>query len=143
MVSSSLHYTKGTQCMESGKYSEAVAELEEAVRLDPEMGRNHTNLACAYMLTGDHEKSWIHYRKAVHCKTPCKETLKNFPVICEQKLAKNNLKQPGTSYSQIVQALGEPDLIYYDKNNKVACCMYGTFVFNFEEEKVVSTKYIL
>lgn len=141
-IASSVNYTMGTQALGEGRYDEAVSKLEKAVELDPDMGRNHTNLAAAYGVSGDLEKHWIHCRKATLCKYPCPLMKLEFPSICEPKLAKNGLKKEGTPYSLLVQDLGEPDRISYDANKKMICCQYGLLVFMLKDEKVNSAFYL-
>ena len=64
-VESSLNYTKGTKALDAGDYDTAIADLEKAVELDPEVARNHINLAAAYLMRGQIQEGWPHARKGV------------------------------------------------------------------------------
>lgn len=60
-----VHLERGVQLEQVGKLNEAIAETEEALRLDPQLVQGHINLLILYGRTGDKEKAEEHYRAAV------------------------------------------------------------------------------
>lgn len=50
---------------EQGRYSEAIAHLSEALRLNPDDADVHNNLAGALQQVGDREQAMVHFRTAI------------------------------------------------------------------------------
>lgn len=128
ILRSSINYTRGTQCLDTGDSEQAIEYLEEAVRLDPDFARNHTNLAAAYTQNGEYEKAWIHIRKSMFCKYPdkCGET--SFRSFYRQWVTERGKDKLGTSCEEIVSSLGEPDMILSHGNQFV----YGICIMTFK-----------
>jgi tetratricopeptide (TPR) repeat protein len=54
-----------TRLSESGKYDQAVSELEKAVRISPEFGQAYTNLAVQHMRLGQYELAAAESTRAI------------------------------------------------------------------------------
>ena len=96
IIKSSHHYTLGTECLEKGDHEEAIENLKKAVELDPESGRNQTNLSMAYLNSGNNYMAWVHTRKSLLEKYPDKCALHNFLSFCKDMIVTKGLDQPGT-----------------------------------------------
>jgi tetratricopeptide (TPR) repeat protein len=59
------HLERGVQLEQVGRLEDAVAETEEALRLDPGLVKAHINLLILYSRMGNREKAEEHYRAAV------------------------------------------------------------------------------
>jgi tetratricopeptide (TPR) repeat protein len=107
-VEPSVSYTRGTQALEAGDYQAAVTHLEEAVRLEPMLSRNHNNLASAYLATDRIHESWKEVRKAVMLDPRNEYAWKNQRLIFARLRETENLAV-GDSDTQVIEKLGEPD----------------------------------
>lgn len=142
MVSSSIHYTKGTRCLENGDYKSAAFELEQAVELDPTLGRNHTNLACAYQQLGEFQKTWYHTRQAVLCEYKDAAGPLFFVKQCELLIIKPGLDQPGTPLEVIIDTLGSPDIIENNEQDNEIFYIYGLCLMKFKDRKLTACKFM-
>jgi tetratricopeptide (TPR) repeat protein len=133
-VKSSLAYTKGTQYLEQGDYTNAIQHLEEAVKLDPDLARNHSNLAAAYGSVGEDQRAWQEIRLAVLSPYRDIAALPNF-CACYNALIKNRLDQPGTDALEVMHLLGEPDLKIMGESQMI--WVYGLCHMHFENNKLV------
>lgn len=132
-IGSTLNYTLGSQCLIDKEYNEAVVYLERAVELDPDMGKNHQNLAMAYLQLADYDKAWIHLRKALQCKYPdAYAARKTFPSFYQCYVTNQGIDELGTSRDAITTQLGEPDMILAHGNQYV----YGLCIMTFEDDKL-------
>ena len=59
------HLERGLQLEQVGRLKDAIAETEEALRLDPSLIKAHINLLILYGRTGNREKAEEHYQAAV------------------------------------------------------------------------------
>jgi tetratricopeptide (TPR) repeat protein len=59
------HLERGLQLEQVGRLKDAVAETEEALRLDPELVKAHINLLILYGRMGNREKAEEHYQAVV------------------------------------------------------------------------------
>lgn len=59
------HLERGVQLEQVGRLDDAVAETEEALRLDPGLVKAHINLLILYSRMGNREKAEEHYQAAV------------------------------------------------------------------------------
>jgi len=59
------HLERGIQLEQVGRLDDAVAETEEALRLNPELVKAHINLLILYGRMGNREKAEEHYQAAV------------------------------------------------------------------------------
>lgn len=134
-ISSSYHYTSGTQCLERGDYAGAIVELEQAVELDPEMARNHSNLSYAYLCNQELDKAWYHSRQAVLCPYKDDAGYGNFSNICKLMIIDPKLNEPGTPIEEIRTKLGEPDIEM--DNGSMITYLYGCCAMEFKEGKLV------
>lgn len=64
----SAYANLGNVRLAQGKYSEAIAHLSEAVRLNPNDADAHNDLACALRQRGDREQAMVHFRAAIRLK---------------------------------------------------------------------------
>ena len=56
-------FTLGNLCMQQGRYADAIAAYEEALKEDPSFADAWNNLAIAYQNTGQDEKAMAAFRK--------------------------------------------------------------------------------
>lgn len=139
VISSSLEYGEGTQCLEMGNYSGAIEHLEKAVQLDPSMSRNQNNLASAYLGSGNIQKAWYHSRQAVLCKYCDAVALATFAQLYNFCVKKQNLDLKGTALDEVLCRLGQPDLRREEK--EVINLMYGRCVMMFSKGKLVECSF--
>ncbi len=59
------HLERGVALQQVGRLQDAIAETEEALRLDPTLVQAHVNLIVLYGRIGDQEKAKEHYQAAV------------------------------------------------------------------------------
>ena len=59
------HLERGVQLEQVGRLDDAIAETEEALRLNPELVKAHINLLILYGRMGNREKAEEHYQAAV------------------------------------------------------------------------------
>jgi tetratricopeptide (TPR) repeat protein len=105
---SSVYYTRGTQALERGDLPTAITDLEEAVRLDPSLSRNHNNLASAYMAAGRIADGWPHVRKAVAIDPGNEHAVQNCRLYFVKMQQQSGMKE-GDSLDQVREKLGGPD----------------------------------
>lgn len=125
--------------MQKGDHQGAIVALKKAVELDPELGRNHTNLCAAYILAGDEENGWVHARKSVLNNTPDANSKQLYAIFCDKLIKQKGLDQPGTTLDDIINALGEPDAIF--TTNSTVTYRYGTCTMIFKDDKLISCRY--
>jgi tetratricopeptide (TPR) repeat protein len=135
---SSLHYTKGTQQLSCGNYPEAVVELEQAVKLDPSMARNHTNLTAAYIANNNEEKAWFQARQAVRCRYDDGLREFQFMLFCQRKIINPGLCRQGTPWEEISKNLGQPDEYQESENGQIISCTYGICKMSFSNGLLTS-----
>ena len=56
-------FSLGTLCMQQGRYPEAIAAYEQALKADPTFGEAWNNLAIAYQNIGQDDKALAAFRK--------------------------------------------------------------------------------
>ena len=56
-------FTLGNLCMQQGRYQEAIAAYDEAIKADPSFGEAWNNLAIAYQNMGQDDKAMAAFRK--------------------------------------------------------------------------------
>jgi len=139
-VTSSYQYTKGTASLQKGDFEAAISHLEEAVKLEPNMARNQTNLSSAYMMAGDLQNAWLHARQAtlatVYNESEMQIAVFNLMQLWKTMKEKYNINV-GTTQEEIISFLGEPDdMIAFKENNQTAL-VYGVLPIRFEEGKFV------
>lgn len=134
-VNSSLNYTKGTEALERGDYEESIRFLEEAVRLDPKLSRNHNNLGYAYLQTGRHKKGWFHVRQAVLLDPNNRYAVATFLSVWNNFEA-DGLFALGTSETRILSELEEPDIRI--GNEKEIVLIYGLKMLRFRDSELYS-----
>ncbi len=140
LVTSSYHYTKGTQHLEQGNYEEAICELQKAVDLEPDFARNHLNLCAAYLNVGDYDKAWFHSRQSRICKYDDGLSEIQFVHLCDRFIHQAELDKPGTSYEKVISILGEPDVTIQPLVSNKKIIIYGTYVMVFENDKLTLTE---
>lgn len=140
MVNSSLHYTKGTECLERGDYETAVVELEQAVELCPDIPRNYFNLRCAYILTGEHFKGWCCLEQARLCLDEEVRRNYNSAWSCKKFIKAQEVDKEGTPLEEVLKKLGTPDS-RCDSSEGETICIYGACVMTFKDAKLTSCTY--
>lgn len=142
-IASSINYTKGTESLVNEDYAQAIYYLKKAVDLNPDMARNHNNLAYAYTHVGEYDKAWWHARQAVLIDPYHVESLHNFESLWV-KLSIENGIDIGSAFSEIIKVLGTPDIEIegVQKDGTVhRVLMYGTLSLKIENEKLSSIKF--
>ncbi len=132
-IQSSFEYTRGTQCLERQDYNAAVVHLENAVRLNPKLSKNHNNLAVAYLETKNFEKAWYHSRQAVLIDGNNYEAIFTFKELSRAIFKRCDIKE-GMGFDEVVIHLGKPDHVYNTANETVY--FYGTIGIGFIDEKI-------
>ena len=64
-----LHFNMGCTLEQQGKLDDALKEYQEAIRLKPDFGLAHNNLAVNYFFRGDYAKAWEEVHLAQQCQT--------------------------------------------------------------------------
>lgn len=77
----SPHYNLGTAYLDLGRHAEAVAELEQAVRLLPDHARFHTNLGLAYLHAGRNVDALRAQRRALDIDPSTLEAWDNLGLV--------------------------------------------------------------
>ena len=80
----SAHLDHGGDCLDKGKYDDAIAEYDKAIALNPNVVLAYTNRGLAYERKGDKEQAIVDYRKALE-------------INPSDQLTKNNLKRLGVT----------------------------------------------
>lgn len=140
-ISSSIHYTRGTEHLEAGEYELAISELNKAVALNPNMARNHNNLVCAYIALKEWDKAWYHSRQAVLCSIQDSVRSYYFDFFCENLIHQPGLDAIGTNHEEIIGKLGTPEMAMYDLESHVLeMCCYGVLSMKFKDGKLIECK---
>ena len=140
-VTSSLHYTRGTDALEQGDFETAIIELEEAVHLDPSLSRNHGNLAYAYLETGRIQDAWVRGRNAVILDPANEYARRNWGRIFVAMRAEVGLEK-GDSSAEIRDKLGNPDGTHDASNAECGCIwwQYGYTALSFVNDRLDGTQ---
>jgi tetratricopeptide (TPR) repeat protein len=136
IISSSIQYTKGTECLERGDCQGAIQHLEKAVELNPTYASNQGNLACAYIAAGEIEKAWLHSRKAVLCNNSSEADLFTFVYLCHMFIEEKGVLQKGISLEDVLCELGEPDA-RFERDDRLLGLVYGRCILTFYDEKLI------
>lgn len=64
-IDAAHEYALGQQAKQAGNYDEAIHRYQEAIRLDPQMGRAYAGLAVVYSNQGDRKKAEESYKLAL------------------------------------------------------------------------------
>jgi len=83
-------FDRGTKLWKDGKTAEAVAALEECIRLDPDFAAAHNNLGVQYYLAYRLDDSERALRRAIALDPAYAEAYSNLGVL---NLAKNNFNE--------------------------------------------------
>jgi hypothetical protein len=140
LVSSSVHYTKGTESLERGDYANAIVELRQAVELCPDLPRNHINLRCAYILVGEHYKGWYCLEQARLCVDEEARQNYNFAWACKKYMKAQEVDKEGTPLEEVLAKLGTPDSRVESTDGETTC-VYGACVMTFRDDKLTSCTY--
>ena len=133
-LKSSFEYTEGSNYLAEGDFPKAIDFLKRSVELDPTMSRNHANLANAYIQTGDWENAWYQARQAVLTTGANDIALVLFLHTYGQMVLSKNLNRVGTTYAEIKEALGEPDVC--SQHGNAFSAQYGLCFMEFTEGKL-------
>ena len=77
-VSGARHYERGSQALEAGDTERAIAHLERAVELAPEISAIHNHLGIAYQADGQSKRALAAYERALD-------------LDCDNRAAQHNL----------------------------------------------------
>lgn len=137
-VTSSYHYTRGTEALNNGDFPQAISELEQAVQLDPSLARNRTNLAAAYFANNELEKGWYNCRQSVRCPYDDGLCKIQFMALCQKFIVEPGLNVPGTMWEEISAKLGAPDDLVEGENHQIVSCTYGTCEMSFSHGRLAT-----
>lgn len=132
-IQSSVHFTRGTQCIEKGDFQGARFHLEKACELDPSMSRNHNNLTYIYIQLGEIDKAWYHARQAAFLDPGNEEAVTNFNNLLDELETFYNIAE-GSSKEDVKAALGEPDM---DSEDHDCTLRYGLALLVFKDGKLI------
>jgi hypothetical protein len=133
-VSSSYHYTMGTEAVECGDLDTALEHLEQAVALDPSMGRNHNNLCAVYMGLGRMEDAWHSICQAVWALSDeehFNNSKRNFMTMWNW-MREHHPIQKGLTVDEVVSRLGTPNSVNHFTNKEGCVLTYGFLMLSFE-----------
>lgn len=124
-VNSSYHYKKGTKCLEEDNYEKAITHLKKAVELNPDRAINHTNLAAAYVATGQMDNAWIECRNGIKAKHSDKGRGIFFASFYQMYVTERGIDKIGNPRSYVEIMLGKPDMIlggnHYVYGSSIIC----------------------
>ncbi|MGH2898785.1 MAG: tetratricopeptide repeat protein [Solirubrobacteraceae bacterium] len=101
-------FTTGTAALDAGDFPEAIAHLEKAVALQPNVSTNQNNLASAYLAAGRVRDGWPHVRRAVALDPGDLYSVANCRVFFVKMREETQLAN-GDSSDVLREKLGEPD----------------------------------
>ena len=100
------HYNSGAALQEQGRPEEAIAEYDEAIRLDPQLAKAYYNRTFAYDDLGQYQRAIEDYDEAIRLDPQLAEAYAN------RGFAYTNLGQ----HQRAIQALDEElALAYYNR----------------------------
>jgi tetratricopeptide (TPR) repeat protein len=136
-VASSVSYTKGTEALEAKDYETAVVHLEQAVELDPNLSKNHNNLASAYLGVGRLPDAWTHVRRAVLLDPRNQYARMNCGHVFAKMREQTGLGA-GDGIDEIREKLGEPDAVHDGTDTACKCVwwQYGSVAVSIVDEKL-------
>jgi len=83
------HYHRGMKENESGQFADAIADYDQAIKLDPQYWKAYGNRSAARYNTGDYKGALSDLKIAIPHLPPNK-ALNDLQVMCEKALAGNN-----------------------------------------------------
>jgi len=132
-VQSSLHFTRGTEALDSGDIDLAIKHLRSAVNLDPSLSRNHNNLAHAYFEASRFEDGWPHVLIAVNLDPGNEYAKKNFFRYFNTMKELTDL-EAGDTFDQVRAKLGDPNGEKLD--GEIVWWRYGHTALSFENGRL-------
>lgn len=78
-------YSSGVEAYSSGKFDQAIKDLEEAKRLNPKDAKTHVNLAQSYEAKGKLDKALEEYEASLKVNPNQPETLYNLAIIYKSR----------------------------------------------------------
>lgn len=97
-----IFYMSGTQNLVSKKYTEALTDLLEAVKLDPENGEIHNNLGMTYYFKNELGLAAQHLKKAIELNPKDMDPVNNLASIY---FAQGNYTEAKNNYEKILKDL--------------------------------------
>lgn len=122
----------GTTCIDRGDYAAAISHLQEAVRLDPTLSRNHTNLAYAYIMMGQEKEAWFHARQAVLTNGANEVSEHLFSSLYKGLNDRFRFNEGGLKEDEVIEILGKPDLTGAINKTEESFCVYGLAILKFK-----------
>jgi tetratricopeptide (TPR) repeat protein len=101
-------FSTGTAALDDGDFPAAIAHLEKAVELQPDLSKSQNNLASAYLAAGRVRDGWPHVRRAVALDPTDLYAVANCRVFFVRMREETRLAN-GDSSDELRQKLGEPD----------------------------------
>jgi tetratricopeptide (TPR) repeat protein len=140
-VKSDISYRKGTEKLWNGEAEQAVAYLNEAIKLDPKSARNHYHLAIAYQRLGHITQAWEHIRHAYLLDSKSQPQMQVFTRVYEQLAQQHRLEKSHPSASSVVDILGVGDKYLHDEQGELQAIYYGPLCLHFEHGHLASSEW--
>jgi tetratricopeptide (TPR) repeat protein len=103
-----VEFSQGTAALDAGDFPTAIAHLETAVELAPDLARNQNNLASAYLAAGRANDGWPHVRRAVALDPHDAYSVANCRVFFVKMRDETKLAN-GDPFDEVRRKLGDPD----------------------------------
>jgi len=132
-VDANLKYTSGTEALGEGRYDQAITDLTEAVRLDPESARSFNNLATAYFADGQVRQGWTYVRTAYALDSRDRFVRANLLRHLGQLIHDGGLEN-GSTTTSVLAWLGEPDTRQTDPEGET--WRYGSLGIRFVDNQL-------
>lgn len=130
------HYEAGAAAADKGDFKTAIAELEAAIAVDPNVSSLAWHkLAYAYDSVGRRKDAWIAMRKAVIINPISSERKQGF--YANWRAMKQGISL-GASSMDVRRHLGDPDVEATGKG--YALWTYGLVSLEFQDEKLSAIK---
>ncbi len=133
-VDANLSYINGTQALDDGRYDEAITNLTEAVRLDPDSARSFNNLAAAYFAAGKVREGWPNVRTAYSLDSRDRAIRANLLRHLGQLIHDGGLEN-GSTKDSVLAWLGEPDARQMEPEGET--WQYGSLGIRFVDHRLV------
>jgi len=99
-LGSVAHIRRGADLEQAGRLAEAIAEQQEALRVDPDAVQAHINLISLYGRLGEYDKATDHYRAALALDRQQADLHYNYGVL---QLKQGRINEAGDAFQEAVR----------------------------------------